>query len=192
VVMEWYGGWVSVGQPLAVITFLSIMQLHDVVVRYRLRMLALGTPFLCAQHPDCLYTGRGVDFTPFARLLPLTIRLVVDARRLALDQGVALAGPVVVYDLCFQETIRSPSLMRRTGGCRRRWGRRPGLWEGMDRIRSWERTSRVLLPEGMGWLTPWERRGRTRLRCSCRLLSRWFSRLLPLVCLIRSLFLLFP
>jgi hypothetical protein len=99
--MEWYGGWVLVGQPLAVITFLSIMQLHDVVGRYCLRMLALGAPFLCGQHPDRLYTGRGVDFTPFGRPLPLTIRLVVDARRLALDHGVAPAGPVVVYHMCF-------------------------------------------------------------------------------------------
>jgi hypothetical protein len=64
-------------------------------------MLALGAPFLCGQHPDRLYTGRGVDFTPFGRPLPLTIWLVVDARRLALDHGVALAGPVVVSDLCF-------------------------------------------------------------------------------------------
>jgi hypothetical protein len=90
VVMEWYGGWGPLGQPLAIITFLSIIQLHDVVVRYRLRMLALGAPFLCAQHPDRLYTGRGVDFTPFDRPLPLTIRLVVDARRLALAHGVAV------------------------------------------------------------------------------------------------------
>jgi hypothetical protein len=102
VVMEWYGGWVPLGQPVAVITFLSIMQLHDVVVRYRLRMLALGAPFLCAQHPARIRTGRGVDFTPFDRPLPLTIRLVVDARRLALAHGVVLAGPVVIYDLCFQ------------------------------------------------------------------------------------------
>jgi hypothetical protein len=95
VVMEWYGGWGPLGQPLAVITFLSIIQLHDVVVRYRLRMLALNVPFLCAQHPVRIRVGEGVDFTPFDRPLPLTIRLVVDAHRLALQvaHGVALAGP---------------------------------------------------------------------------------------------------